>query len=511
MNLTREDWPFVLKESCKLIGLAVVATVLFAALIVVTPGCNTSGTTTGPDTTVSAPAPAPAPAAAATPAPAPVATPVPITPDKAWDVWGTTKGVLHVKYTGEATYAQYLSYYTAIDSYAQIAEETREIKRGDEQTRPFDGTCIQVDVEQIGVKPVGHVFFDKDGIPFDQHKNPEKLAACRKGPECPEGYELRNGICVKKDTLPFDACPNLDGTQSSVPEGYTYNEETGQCDPIQCTESKDPVQIPGAVYWGALTGGQETIVDGKCDPEVLPLPIPSVSEATTTLNCHTTGQQQIIIDYLCQENGSTTRDLCKNVACACVNVPTTRLDTTYGEYGQCSIETGKKSRTKTVKTYTTNSCTKVEELTNTEVTTDSESCTCSGYTKPTFSGGLSVVLAEPKYSITSSVTPTGGTFSPVLPVNAALGAAFTFNTTYTKSYGYAPLQCTAAAPFSVSVPAGHCYYNVKHDDEQKCKAQSGASWNEGNHLCSLPFPGISNDDFNLNPGQSAASCYDKHD
>lgn len=46
----------------------------------------------------------------------------------------------------------------------------------------------------------------------------------------------------------------------------------------------------------------------------------------------------------------------------------------------------------------------------------------------------------------------------------------------------------------------------------QCLATPGAvSWNEQNNLCELTFPGISKDNFNLNPGQSADGCLDKQD
>jgi len=60
---------------------------------------------------------------------------------------------------------------------------------------------------------------------------------------------------------------------------------------------------------------------------------------------------------------------------------------------------------------------------------------------------------------------------------------------------------------------GLCYYNVKgKNGKEKCEGTPGFnSWNEENHLCALNFPGISDKDFNLNPGQSVEGCLSKHD
>jgi hypothetical protein len=52
----------------------------------------------------------------------------------------------------------------------------------------------------------------------------------------------------------------------------------------------------------------------------------------------------------------------------------------------------------------------------------------------------------------------------------------------------------------------------KINGHDRCLATPGfVSWIDGNHPCGLAFPGISNDLFQLNPGQSATGCLDKHD
>ncbi len=50
--------------------------------------------------------------------------------------------------------------------------------------------------------------------------------------EVPEGYELNDkGECVPVTPPPTDVCPNIEGDQSELPEGYEFN-ETGECVPV---------------------------------------------------------------------------------------------------------------------------------------------------------------------------------------------------------------------------------------------------------------------------------------
>jgi hypothetical protein len=65
---------------------------------------------------------------------------------------------------------------------------------------------------------------------------------------------------------------------------------------------------------------------------------------------------------------------------------------------------------------------------------------------------------------------------------------------------------------SVACP-GSCFYNNQGSNgKEQCQALPGfVSWNDKNHLCELTWPGVSSDDFQLNPGKSADGCLDKHD
>jgi hypothetical protein len=62
--------------------------------------------------------------------------------------------------------------------------------------------------------------------------------------EVPEGYTLVEGECVQLPPPPVDVCPNIEGAQSTVPEGYKLAE--GQCVPLTCDELHDASPYSGS-------------------------------------------------------------------------------------------------------------------------------------------------------------------------------------------------------------------------------------------------------------------------
>lgn len=59
-----------------------------------------------------------------------------------------------------------------------------------------------------------------------------------------------------------------------------------------------------------------------------------------------------------------------------------------------------------------------------------------------------------------------------------------------------------------------CFYNISgRNKEEKCEEEggSGANWNDDANHCEIPFPGISEDGFNLTDGQSGPGCLNKND
>ncbi len=151
---------------------------------------------------------------------------------------------------------------------------------------------------------------------------------------------------------------------------------------------------------------------------------------------------------------------------------------------------------------------------------------CKDYEDPTFTGALALAneTATTEDVTAGSISPVG-TLSPTLPQTVARPASDedpkTYSVTDTVDKAPGDLYCPVEHVYSISIPPqeppppehGHCYYNVPgHDGKRECQAQPGfISWNEHNHLCELAFPGVAQDGFNLNPGQSDPGCLSKHD
>lgn len=138
--------------------------------------CTAEGPTTPPQTeTIQR---AEEPVVSATPVPTPVTAPAPGT--SSFELTGAKPSTIYVKYTGEASFATIVTFYTSFDDQkTPFGKQSHTVKSGDTVTRVFDQRCIQGDADQEGVKEIGGVFFDIDGAPFNPTRNPEKVTECR--------------------------------------------------------------------------------------------------------------------------------------------------------------------------------------------------------------------------------------------------------------------------------------------------------------------------------------------
>lgn len=324
-------------------GLAIgIWTLAFMAGVVLQ-GC-TAGGPTAPDP-VSQQAPAPV---AAAPAPAPTATPTAVadpTSPTSFEGRILPNGGWTVKNTA-TTPSRFTAYYTSFDNQSLPLGSKPPVIRnpGDTYEDTFNLQCVQVDLTygNPGDTPFLAGFIAKDGSVFNPSTSPAKVAECRTVP-CVEKWIFDDekfdttygeyGACSRPDVTPSDVSSSTQTacskkrtvtrvyyetsscTQERRVAKRVVTEESTPCE-CACVEPKEVREIPSTVYWG------DAILEGKCNPEVLPLV--GIDEATTTaLNCHTSGQQKIILDYQCQADSFRTRDLCKNVACpaTCDNTP----------------------------------------------------------------------------------------------------------------------------------------------------------------------------------------------
>jgi len=146
-------------------------TAMLASMVAI--GCG--GSPTSPTT--------PAPTPPATTTPSAVATPVP-TPNP------NTSGGLTVTYSAGACFSvtnpftiaiELTSWYTSFDNPHAPLDPQRKphLAPGASWGHCYNLACIQVDVDQPGVKELGGYWFDVNQRPFDASKEPSKIAACR--------------------------------------------------------------------------------------------------------------------------------------------------------------------------------------------------------------------------------------------------------------------------------------------------------------------------------------------
>ncbi len=460
-----------------LTGLAIGLWVAIFVAAILFVGCD-SGSVSGPTPTSEAPPPV-----ASAPQPAPTATPAVVDPGTpgSFELRCLPNSTLTVTYTGQASRAVVDTWYTSFDNQGlPFGKQSHTVNSGDFVTRAFGEVCIQGDADQPGVKLIGGCFFDIKGDPFKADNSPEsnaKTAACR-GRCTPEWRELEAEYGEWEDVVvpaaTAEACFKTQRRHKVVREQNSCTKETRvktdtyetqQVEiPCPCTETKEPVTIYGSYSWNA------PIIEGKCNPEALPL-IYENSQVYEP-NCHQTGSQEGELDWLCKANEPTTpRALCRNVECP------------------------------------------------------PPPPTCETITQPNapnFTGSLGLVsLGLNSVSVTSgTVAPGGGTFNPTLPKTVAKDGSV-FSTVYSLAVSFGAnygLQCskTFTHTYTKTLPTGYCFYEVTGQNKQdKCDHVQGSIWenwdNEEHHNhCAVPYSGISDNDFNLTPGQSLQGCKDKH-
>ena len=228
-----------------------------------------------------------------------------------------------------------------------------------------------------------------------------------------------------------------------------------------CEETNEPKTIPQEPVW------EDQIRRGACEPEVLPWPT-EVTANRVAPACHLVGSQDIVVDWLCREDGKRTLNLCKNVPCPCVEewIAEEPIETP-GEWGDCgeldARDGCERERTVHVVLYEVNSCTEERRIKREGDRTEREACDCP-------------VVGLCYYRVSC------GEQSPIA--------------TSTR-------ECTDQAQQSI------------------CEAAVGLAGDNGiwrnfgdaqllNH-CQFNLLGYSDNDFQLNPGQSHQDCVNKND
>lgn len=210
----------------------------------------------------------------------------------------------------------------------------------------------------------------------------------------------------------------------------------------------EPREVPTTP--GAYSWSDE-VLEGQCEQEALPVVIDTV---TPSLNCHQTGTQKWTIDYQCQDDGERVAHLCRNVACAtpppCVETWIEQSPTiTTSEWSSCVL--GEQSRTIRTVILELNSCTQETRVKSDTMRTEKRDCQTPGLCYYKVSGG---------------------------------------NETFKR------FVCEASKGFPFFGGGGHW---INFDGSKL-----------DNH-CEIGFPGISQNNFQLTPGQSAPGCLNKND
>jgi hypothetical protein len=200
----------------------------------------------------------------------------------------------------------------------------------------------------------------------------------------------------------------------------------------------------------------------------------------------------------------------------CVPTYTTRTSTSYGPWSEVEGECG--TRSKTVTTYTLNSCTQ-QETSSQAVTTETQECECEegnpaglkDYSSAIWSGVVeqgACVYGPPQ--LTPSIDTVAGCHE-----NGTQGWSIDY-TCEEDDEGVINVCRSAECP-----PPPLCYYKVSGFGGEighaiKCGLFGGTwlNFDDSNVLdnhCRFPLPGISNDGFQLTPGQSHPACLNKND
>jgi hypothetical protein len=447
--------------------LGIAASAILAGAII---GCDTEGPTAPTPTTQ-----APAPPVAAAPAPAPSPTPTPSAiggadPAPSFTLEGYAPSTIRVTYNGESPIASVDTWYTSLDNQdLEFAKQSHSISRGGTLERAFGQVCIQADADQPGVKLIGGVFFDINGRPYNASKQPEKTKECRdrctpvwreaepkvtKGEwgECKpavNGATDNGQLCTRARSVLTVITEVNSCTQETRTKSERKSEESEACQ-CPCIETKEPEQTNGEPSWS------ETILQNKCEVEVGPLDF-EADTITPEKNCHQTGKQIITTDWLCQDDTKSTRELCRNVVCPCVNVPTYEYGT-WSKWSDWSNDADKcGTRTRTREKYEVNSCTGAKTQLSDDKGSESKDCPPCYYR---------VSCGDQEDSAGGEVELAGGD------------------------------------------------KDCKEADQKTICENKGGTWLNGGALdnhCQFAVPGISNNDFQLNGGQSSKACKDKND
>lgn len=143
--------------------------------------CNSGGPITGPSSETPE-ATAPAPVAAATPAPQTV-TPTQ-DPKASFEVDFKDNAGFRVNYVGSSG-ARVVAFITSFDDQdTPLASKQRDLTSNQAWEDSFETQCVQLDIDQPGVKLIAAAFYDKQGKRFAANEaNAAKIEECRCTPE----------------------------------------------------------------------------------------------------------------------------------------------------------------------------------------------------------------------------------------------------------------------------------------------------------------------------------------
>ena len=140
---------------------------VFALLMLA--GCDSPTSPTVPTPTT------PTPIVVATPSPAPTLAPVRPT----FEVTYSDGTCVSVRNNGNVT-AEIVTSLRGFDETTEHAHRSLSIAPGTERGTCYGKPCVELDVDQPGVKPLGGGYFDKDAAHFNLNRHPEKVTECRR-------------------------------------------------------------------------------------------------------------------------------------------------------------------------------------------------------------------------------------------------------------------------------------------------------------------------------------------
>lgn len=200
------------------------------ALAVSLGACNSGGTVSGPTPVPETVSAVSEPVAAATPKPEAPA------PGSSFDVVFKDRAGFKVSYSGSG--ARVVAFITSFDDQdTPLASKQRDLIANQSWEDTFDTTCVQLDIDQPGVKLIAAAFYDKEGKRFKTSDADagDKVKACRCEPTWSrsEKYETIYGAwvvngCSKSRTVTrryteTQTCTNANRTVDIVGEPEVAN------------------------------------------------------------------------------------------------------------------------------------------------------------------------------------------------------------------------------------------------------------------------------------------------